>query len=166
MPLAVLSLVMSGAMFGLFYSWVCSVMWGLDTVDPRVAIAAMQAMNEAIQNAVFLPAFLGTPVVLAAAGWIAWRRARPAGIAFVAAALVYLLGTLILTMAVNVPMNDALAQVPVPDDQAAAAAIWNAFSPRWQAWNVARTVASGAALALAGWATWRLGRAGHSPERG
>ena len=39
------SLLFCGAIFGFFYAWVCSTMWGLDSADPRVAIAAMQAMN-------------------------------------------------------------------------------------------------------------------------
>ncbi|HPZ49823.1 MAG TPA: hypothetical protein PLA44_08195 [Propionibacteriaceae bacterium] len=34
----------AGAIFGFFYAWVCSTMWGLDEADPRVAIAAMQAL--------------------------------------------------------------------------------------------------------------------------
>ena len=55
---------------------------------------------------------------------------------------------------------------PYDPDRAAAAAIWDAYSPRWQTWNVVRTAASGLALLLAGWAVWRLGRAGRSPERG
>ena len=55
-------------------------------------------------------------------------------------------------------MNEALAQVAVPTDRAAAAAIWDAYSPRWQTWNVVRTAASGLALLLAGWAGMRRWR--------
>ncbi|TIP78494.1 MAG: hypothetical protein E5X60_39655, partial [Mesorhizobium sp.] len=62
--LSVTSIVSSGAIFGFFYAWVCSTMWGLDQTDPRVAIEAMQAMNASVRNAVFFPAFFLTPVVL------------------------------------------------------------------------------------------------------
>ena len=62
--LAILSLLFSGAMFGFFFAWVCSTMWGLDAADPNVAIAAMQAMNASVRNWVFAPAFFGTPVLL------------------------------------------------------------------------------------------------------
>ena len=41
---SLLSLLLCGAIFGFFYAWVCSTMWGLDSADPAVAIAAMQAM--------------------------------------------------------------------------------------------------------------------------
>ncbi len=79
MPLALVSLIFTGAIFGFFYAWVCSTMWGLDAADPRVAIAAMQAMNASVRNAVFAPAFFGTPVVLAAAAWAASRAASRLG---------------------------------------------------------------------------------------
>ena len=62
--LSIVSVVFCGAIFGFFYAWVCSTMWGLDQADPRVAIAAMQAMNASVRNAVFFPAFFLTPVVL------------------------------------------------------------------------------------------------------
>ena len=47
-------------------------MWGLDAADPRVAVAAMQAMNASVRNAAFAPAFSGTapaPWLAAAALW-------------------------------------------------------------------------------------------------
>ena len=55
-PLAALALLHSGAIFGFFYAWICSTMWGLDAADPNVAISAMQAMNASVRNLVFVPA--------------------------------------------------------------------------------------------------------------
>jgi uncharacterized membrane protein len=151
------SLTLSAAIFGFFYAWVCSTMWGLDGADPRVAIAAMQAMNASVRNAVFAPAFFGTPVaLLLTAGLAYWTNARTPALILTAAALVYFLGGMLLTMLVNVPMNEALAQLPVPQDTESARQIWDAYSPRWQAWNVTRTFFSGIALLLAVWATWML----------
>ncbi len=125
-----LSLILSGAIFGFFYAWVCSTMWGLDAADPRIAIAAMQAMNGSVRNAVFAPAFFATPVVLALTGLLALRlKARGAGVAFLAGGLLYFLGGLVLTMRFNVPMNEALALVSVPDNIEEARAIWQPYSP-------------------------------------
>lgn len=154
--MALLSILFAGAIFGFFFAWVCSTMWGLDAADPRVAIQAMQAMNASVRNGVFAPAFCATPLVLGATAAMAWGAHRPAALAFLAGALVYLLGGLILTLLVNVPMNEALAALAVPDDPAEAARIWAEYSPRWQIWNQIRTVASGAALLLAGWGAMRL----------
>lgn len=147
---AYVSLVLAGAIFGFFYAWVCSTMWGLDAADPRVAIAAMQEMNASVRNAVFFPAFFLTPVALAVTGLLAWRSARRRAAAlFLAAAAVYLVGGLILTMAVNVPMNEDLAAVTVPTSLGQAQQIWDDYSSTWQTWNIVRTVCSGLSLVLA-----------------
>lgn len=158
--LAVVSILFCGAIFGFFYAWVCSTMWGLDSADPRVAIAAMQAMNGSVRNAVFFPAFFLTPVVLAVTAAMFFLRGckAPAGW-FVAAALVYLVFGLFLTMSVNVPMNEALAVVAVPGDIEAARTIWQDYSGRWQFWNQVRTAASGLSLTLAAMGGVQGGRA-------
>ena len=146
---ALVSLLLTGAIFGFFYAYVCSAMWGLDQVPPAVAIEAMQAINAAVRNAAFMPAFFLTPLALAITAGLALaaRQSRPA-LWFAAAAALYLIGGLILTMAYNVPMNETLATVdPNSPD---AAAIWADYSPRWQMFNLIRTVASGIALLAAG----------------
>lgn len=159
MILAGLSLLASGAIFGFFYAWVCSTMWGLDAAHPQVAIQAMQAMNASVRNAVFAPAFFGMPLILLLTAGVAMAGgAGRAGLLFGLAAAVYLLGAFLPTMLVNVPMNQALAQAGTPTDIETAQGIWQAYSPRWQAWNQARTLASGISLLLTGAAIWALAR--------
>lgn len=34
LPMSMLTLLSIGAIFGFFYAWVCSTMWGLDATDP------------------------------------------------------------------------------------------------------------------------------------
>lgn len=144
------SLTLSAAIFGFFYAWVCSTMWGLDAADPRVAIQAMQAMNASVRNFVFAPAFFGTPVALALTAFLLMREGnRRSASAFSLAAGVYFVLGLLLTMRINVPMNEALAMVPVPDDAASARAIWQDYSGPWQFWNQTRTMTSGVAFLLA-----------------
>ncbi|SFI64300.1 DUF1772 domain-containing protein [Aerobium aerolatum] len=148
---SLLSLLSSGAIFGFFYAWVCSTMWGLDAADPAVAIGAMQAMNASVRNAVFAPAFFGTPFFLLATALLAWFcRLKAASVIFALAGLLYLLGGMVLTMTVNVPMNEALAVVAIPQDAAEAQRIWDDYSTPWQFWNVVRTIVSGITLALTG----------------
>lgn len=153
------ALLLNGAIFGFFFAWVCSTMWGLDAADPRVAIAAMQAMNASVRNAVFAPAFFATPATLfltAVLAGLAGRRA--AAWSFALAGFLYFFGGMILTMAVNVPMNEALALVAVPAEPVEAARIWRDYSSDWQFWNQARTLASGVALAFAGYGMMKLER--------
>lgn len=155
------------AIFGFFYAWVCSTMWGLDAADPRVAIAAMQAMNGSVRNAVFFPAFFLTPAVLALAGALARHSGRNVSAGyFGASAVLYLVGGLLLTMFVNVPMNEALGQVVVSESVPEAASVWSAYSTPWQRWNLARTFASGLSLTLALLAMLRLGGNRSEGERG
>ena len=156
-PMAVLSLLFAGAIFGFFYAWVCSTLWGLDTADPNVAIAAMQAMNASVRNLVFAPAFFGTPVVLLATALLAWSAGqRSATLLFAAAGVLYLVGGPILTMTVHVPMNEALALVETPLEAARAREVWQAYSIPWQRWNTVRAVVSGVTLLLAGLGALRI----------
>ncbi|WUH98324.1 DUF1772 domain-containing protein [Spirillospora sp. NBC_00431] len=153
------AVMFGGAIFGFFYAWVCSTMWGLDDADPRVAIAAMQSMNASVRNAVFFPAFFLTPAVMGLVALLAWRaRRRASAVLMTVAALVYLAGGLLLTMMVNVPMNEDLAAVSVPGSAEEARRIWEDYSGRWQIYNQVRTIASGASLLLAATALTRLRR--------
>lgn len=158
---ALLSLLLTGAIFGFFYAWVCSTMWGLDAVDPQVAIAAMQAMNASVRNVIFAPAFFGTPLVLLITAALALgQRRRGGALCFLLAALIYAGGGIVLTATNNVPMNEALAQVnPAAGD---AAAIWRAYSEEWQFWNQTRTAFSGLSLLLTGIGLITLGKSRHS----
>lgn len=159
-PLALLSLLLSAALFGFFYAWVCSTMWGLDTADPRVAIAAMQAMNASVRNAVFAPAFFGTAPVLLLTAFVMLREKQSgAALWFGLAGVMVAVLAVALTAAFNIPMNEALAGVAVPQDIEAARIIWAEYSTQWQVWNQIRTVTSGVAVLFVGIGIMRLGSA-------
>ncbi len=157
--LAFVALLLSGAVFGFFYAWVCSTMWGLDQTDPEVAIAAMQAMNASVRNTVFAPAFFGTPIVLLLTAFVAWKAARkPAALAFMGAAIVYLVGGFAVTASMNVPLNEGLAAVQLPLQPDLASATWSQYSDAWKYWNIVRTVATGLTLLLTGFGLTRLAK--------
>ena len=77
----------------------------------------------------------------------------------------YLAGGLLLTIVVNVPMNEALSAVVVPESVSGAAELWTAYSGPWQRWNLVRTFASGFSLLLALLALMRLGDAHRDVDR-
>lgn len=156
-PMSMLSLLSIGAIFGFFYAWVCSTLWGLDATDPDVAITAMQAMNASVRNPVFFPSFFLTPLILAATSWIALaQQQKRAAALFGSAAALYVLGAFLVTVTVNVPMNEALSEVTVPSDINAAHRIWQEYSSSWQFWNMIRTIASGGSLLMTGVAIYLL----------
>ena len=158
-PMVFLSLLLSGAIFGFFYAWVCSTMWGLDTLDPNTAIAAMNAMNISVRNGVFFPAFFGTPIVLTLTSVIAFLAGlRRVAVLIGLGGVIYFVGAFIPTASVNVPMNIALEAYSEALPLAQAQAIWGEYSPRWQFWNTARTIVSGITLLMVGLGLYALPR--------
>ncbi|MFD1520323.1 DUF1772 domain-containing protein [Pseudonocardia yunnanensis] len=146
----VVAAVGSGVMAGLFFAFSAAVMPGLRRLRPEVGAAAMQAINRAILNPVFGVVFGGTPLLclllavaapfsaLSGTGWI------------VAGAVLHIVGSLVLTMVANVPLNNRLDAAD--PDSPAGAAVWADYLVRWTAWNHVRTVlcaAATAALAVA-----------------
>ncbi len=158
LPTAIIAVLLTGVIFGFFYAWVCSTMWGLDNADPKVAIAAMQAMNASVRNQVFALTFFLTPAALWLVAGMSFNIERKnSAYLFGAAGVIYLLFGLVLTISINVPMNNAFALVSIPESSGEAEILWNAYSQKWQLWNVVRTVFSGVALVLASMGLYRLG---------
>ena len=62
-----------------------------------------------------------------------------------AGSLLYLIGTILVTMAFNVPLNNKLASVSA--NSAEGAAVWKRYLSAWTTWNDVRTAASLAASA-------------------
>ncbi|MGL1921120.1 MAG: DUF1772 domain-containing protein [Hyphomicrobiales bacterium] len=151
--------LLNAAIFGFFYAWICSTMWGLDAATPDIAIGAMQAMNASVRNVVFAPAFFATPFTLWIAAFLALRlKYKNTAWLFAIAGIVYLSGGLILTMAINVPMNEALALVEISSDQAINAEVWTTYSSEWQIWNITRTILSAIALTFSLVGIYMLGQ--------
>ena len=156
----VVTLALAGAMAGFFYAYSMSVMWALDAVDPKAAIAAMQSINIVVRNAFFFPAFFGTPGVALVAAGLWWKQgAGQVTLLLALAAIVYLAGTFLVTVVANVPMNEALAIAMIPTDPEQARTLWQNYSSPWTLWNHVRTVASFASLLLVGWALYAAGQA-------
>lgn len=104
-------------------------------------IAATQAVNVTVLNPVFLPVFLGIVVLclgLVVVG-IIYRATTGAGW-LLASSLLYLLGTFLVTVVCNVPLNNRLAAVT--PSSTAGAELWAHYLARWTAWNHVRTVAA------------------------
>ena len=156
----VVTLALAGAMAGFFYAYSMSVMWALDAVDPKAAIASMQSINIIVRNAIFFPAFFGTPMVALVAAGLWWKQgAGQVALLLALAAIIYLAGTFLVTIVANVPMNEALAIATIPADPEQARTLWQNYSGPWTLWNHVRTVASFISLLLVGWALYAAGRA-------
>lgn len=129
-----------GLVGGIFFAFSSFVMAALGRLPPDQGIAAMNAINVTVINPVFFLAFFGTGLVCLVqlvGAWFWWDQMS--GQLILAAAVIYLAGCIGVTMACNVPLNNALAAVSRGTPEAAA--LWAAYLDRWTAWNTVRTVA-------------------------
>lgn len=140
-PVLLAAVVAAGLQAGTYYTWACSVMPGLAEVDDHSFMTSMNHVNVAIVNPVFMLTFLGTPALAVAAVATSGSSTR----AWAIAGLVLALGTVLVTAAGNVPLNDALAAGGSRAD----------FETAWVRWNVVRTLTSVGALAALAWAAVR-----------
>lgn len=144
-PVLVLGVVALGLMAGLFAAFAYAVMPGLGQVDDRSFVAGMQRINVVIVNPLFLLLFfggLGFTVVAA----VLYRDHRMFWW-IVAAAVLYVVGVLI-TMTLNVPLNNQLAAAGDPERIGDLRAVREAFESSWVRWNVARALVHTAAFAV------------------
>ena len=74
------------------------------------------------------------------------RWSWPGAVYLLSGGLVYLLGTILVTMAFNVPRNNALA--PADPQSVDGARLWTGYATSWTAWNHVRTAAALAATVL------------------
>ena len=139
---------------GVFYAFSTFVMRGLDRTPPAAAITAMRGLNaEAQPNAPFLALVVGATLLALGVGIAAALRLSQPGAGYVLAGAALGLVAFVVTMAVNVPLNNALDAVdPAALSAAEALSRWRAYLVPWTAWNHVRTVAPviGSALMVVG----------------
>jgi uncharacterized membrane protein len=143
----------SGLIAGFFFAFSVCVMKALGALPAPRGIAAMQTINVVVINPMFLTAFLGTAagcVLVSIGALVRWHG--PTSPYVLAGSVLYLVGGLLVTMACNVPRNDALAAVA--PESAEAERVWLEYLSSWTTWNHVRAVASLAAAALFSVALW------------
>jgi uncharacterized membrane protein len=135
-----------GLIAGVFFAFSTFVMKALAQQPPAHGIATMQSINIAVINPWFMTAFLGTAATclfLAVSSLLKWHQ--PGAIHVLVGSLLYLIGTFLVTMVGNVPLNDALA-IADPNSTEGAK-LWASYLTNWTLWNHVRTVAAIAASA-------------------
>lgn len=134
----------SGLIAGVFFAFSTFVMRALAKLPAPSGMSAMQSINVVVINPMFLGVFVGTAglgVVAAVIAVVRWQRMGAGWL--LAGGLLYVIGTFIVTMLCNVPLNDALAKISANDPNAAER--WTSYVSRWTLWNHVRTAAALAA---------------------
>lgn len=130
--LTVGGLLGSALMGGLFFAFGTAVMSSLQRLPAGQGAAAMNLINVRIQNPLFLLVFCGTALVCLALPVLAFVQDKPGKWWIVAGSALYLIGIIVVSFAVNIPLNDGLA---------AGTTDWTTYLARWNPANNLRAVA-------------------------
>ncbi|MFJ6460019.1 DUF1772 domain-containing protein [Streptomyces sp. NPDC091387] len=155
-----LAVITTGLYAGFLLTFLIAIMPGLAVLPDGDFTAAMRRLNEKVPGPVFLVVFLGVivfPAVALVAEKDVWGRP------FLAVALVCAIGSHLVTIAGNIPLNKALAASESPSKEAettaregsgegegegGASVARTAFEARWNILHQARTAFSLAAFIL------------------
>src|SRR5262249_33472624 len=139
--LTIVSALGSGLVAGIFFAFSPFVIGALGRLAPGQGIAAMQSINVVVISPWFFAAFFGTAagcLVLAVFGLFNWSQ--PGTLYLLAGSALYLVGSILVTIAFNVPLNDALAAVA--PDRAEATTLWARYRWVWTGGTLARRAGS------------------------
>lgn len=134
----------SGLVAGIFFAFSSFVMPALGLVEVRSGIAVMNAINVTVYNPGFMLVFMGTAAasLMLVVGSYAWWDEFD-GKLLLFASMTYLIFCVTVTMAFNVPLNEALAAADQGSSEQAA--LWARVLEDWTFWNHVRTAAASVA---------------------
>lgn len=147
LPLILFATVGSALSAGVFFAFSTFVMWALALQLPASGIATMQAINITVFTPWFMAAFIGPAVaclLLIVSTVRPWQQ--PGAMYWLVGSVLYLVGSMGVTVAGNIPLNDALAVVA--PGSAEGAKLWARYLTDWTFWNHVRTIASLGSAAL------------------
>ena len=133
---------------GVFLAFSDFIMRSLARTGGTGGIDAMQVINREVFRWVFMALLLGlAPVSLVLVGYSVISLDGATGMVITLAGLTYLIGCFGVTIAFNVPMNQALAKMDL--SSSTTHDYWtNTYLPRWTFWNTVRTAACAGSSAL------------------
>ncbi len=140
----VITTLSTGLIAGLFYAYSCSVNPALGQLTDVEYLRAMQSINRVILNPVFFLTFMGTVVLLPVSTWLSYQGQPSRQFwYFLAAAILYIVGTFGVTMGGNVPLNDALDKFTIAGSSPEQLAQFRGqFEGKWNMFHGIRTVAN------------------------
>lgn len=139
--LLITTAIFVGLMAGFFFSYSSSVSLGLGKLGDKEFLNAMQQINKEVENPVFFMCFFGSLVLLGVS--VFWFK-NQAGFPFLLLAFFsYFLGVFLVTVFVNVPLNNQLDGFDLlTATDISAKEMRNIFEKKWNWWNTIRTLSS------------------------
>jgi uncharacterized membrane protein len=142
----------TGISTGVYQLYSFVIMPGLRKTDAKTFVTAFQQIDRTIVGPYLLVFFFG-PLILAGAAFgmhlgDEYRQALP----WLATALGLNVAIWLITMSINVPLNNYIKGVGDPSVIDVTAVRSRFHESRWLAWNTVRVVASGVAFSSLTWA--------------
>ena len=159
-PTALLAATMTvGISAGVFQLYSFAIMPGLGRTADSTFVAAFQQIDRASIGPWLLVWFFGPLVFTALAAALHFGAGERTALPWIGGAFVLYLAVFVITIVVNVPLNNEIDAAGDPDQIADLAAVRKRFNEaRWVAWNVFRAVASTIAFGCLAWALVLYGR--------
>ena len=145
-----------GLVAGVIALYAHTIMPGLRKTGDHTFVAAFQQTDRAIINPWFMTAFGGALVLTLLAGI---ANHGTGALPWIAVAFGLYLVAVVVTIAVNVPLNDAIKTAGDPNHIDVAQVRAQFQETRWAAWNLLRVATTTPAFGLLGWALVLCGRA-------
>jgi uncharacterized membrane protein len=147
-----------GASGGVFFAFSAFVMKALARLPARQGLEAMQAINGAAVTPIFMTLLFGAAtlcILLIVGAFATWHN--PESLYLLGGGLLYLGGTMLVTIVVHAPRNDSLAVISPADVNGPA--LWSQYVRSWTVWNhvrAASALGSSALLIFAFYVTYSL----------
>jgi len=142
--LLLITATVTGLMAGLFFAWSVSVTPGIGKLPDKEYLRAFQLMNRAILNPLFFTSFFGAAILLPVSAYVYYARPVPLSCwLLAAAAVIYLIGIMGVTIAGNIPLNNALDTLDISSATPEQLNTFRKrFEQRWNQLNHVRTVSA------------------------
>ncbi len=153
-PVALLAATMTmGISAGVFQLYSFAIMPGLGRTDDSTFVAAFQQIDRAIIGPWLIVWFFGPLALTALAAALHFGADERTALPWIGGAFVLYLAVIVITVVINVPLNDEIKAAGEPGQIADFAAVRERFhEARWVGWNHFRSVATTIAFGCLAWA--------------
>ena len=156
----ILATLTVGVIAGVMGLYASTIMPDLGRTDDRTFVGAFRAIDTAIINPLFLTTFFGGLVFTGAAAALHLGEDFRSVLSWIVVALVLYLAVIVITLVVNVPLNDGIKAAGAPFSRADLAEVREQFNEtKWVRSNLVRAAMTTAAFGCLAWALVLLGRA-------
>lgn len=147
--IVLLTILLTGLTAGLCFTWTNAVTPGIGQLDDLSFLRSFQEMNRAIINPLFILVFFGPFIGHILMVYLKHQNSGTDFWIYVAAALLFILGVVFVTIFRNVPLNEILDKMDLavasPED---VKALRQKFEIPWRQWHLVRTISSILSFAL------------------